>query len=131
MTKDELERRTKAFAVDAIRFAAKLPQTRTAQLLAGQFLRAATSIGANYREANRAESRKDFVHKIAIVEKEAAEALYWIEIFQAATIGPPAEQVRLYRECDQIVAIFTRIGRTAKLRDAKSEIRNPKSAIPE
>ena len=95
-----------------------------------QLLRSATSIGANYREANLAESRRDFVHKIAIVEKEAAESLYWIELFEEAMIGNPDQVKLLFHECNQLVAIFTRIGRTAKQPlPPKSEIRNPKSEI--
>jgi len=50
-------------------------------------LRAGTSIGANYREANRAQSRNDFIHKIALVEKEAGETQYWLEIFEELRMG--------------------------------------------
>ena len=95
-----------------------------------QLLRSATSIGANYREANRAESRRDFVHKIAIVEKEAAESLYWIELFEEAMIGDLDQRTLLFDECNQLVAIFTRIGKPSKQPPSpKSEIRNPKSEI--
>jgi four helix bundle protein len=96
-----------------------------------QLLRSASSIGANYREANRAESRRDFVHKIAIVEKEAAESLYWIELFEEAMMGDADKLKPLFHECNQLVAIFTRIGKTTKQTlSPKSEIRNPTSEIP-
>ena len=81
MTRSELEKRTKDFAIAVIRFVDKVPTNKAAQLMGSQLLRSATSIGANYREANRAESRRDFIHKVAIVAKEAAESLYWIELF--------------------------------------------------
>ena len=98
--------------------------------MAAQLLRSATSIGANYREANRTESRRDFVHKVALVEKEAAESLYWIELFEEAMIGNPEQIKCLFYECNQLVAIFTRIGKTTKQNlSRQSEIRNPKSEI--
>ena len=131
MTKSELEKRTRAFALAVIRFIDNLPRNKAGRIMSVQLLRSATSIGANYREANHAESRRDFVHKIAIVEKEAAESLYWIELFEEAMIGSPEELKLLFHECNQLVAVFTRIGRTTKHRmSPKSEIRNPKSEFP-
>ena len=76
MDKHELEQRTKGFALRIIRFVAALPKSKVSSVLGYQLLKSGTSIGANYREANRAESRNDFIHKIAIVEKEAAETVY-------------------------------------------------------
>jgi four helix bundle protein len=71
MTKP-LENRTKLFALDIINFTATVPRTRTADVLGRQLLRSGTSIGTNYREATRAESDDDFIHKIGICAKEAA-----------------------------------------------------------
>jgi len=82
MTKSELEKRTRAFAISVIHFIDNLPKNKAGSIMAAQLLRSATSIGANYREANRAESRRDFVHKVALSEKEAAESLYWIELLR-------------------------------------------------
>jgi len=79
MDKAELEKRTKQFALKVIEFVATLPQTRTGGVIEYQLVKAGTSVGANYREANRAESRADFIHKIAIVEKECSESGFWIE----------------------------------------------------
>ena len=79
MEKD-LERRTKKFALQAIKFVSGLPRTRDADVLGRQLLRSATSIGANYREANRAVSRADFANKIGTIQKEASETQYWIEL---------------------------------------------------
>ena len=73
-------------------------------------------IGANYREANRAESRKDFIHKIALVEKEAAETQYWLELCVEANIGNSEERQELLQESGELLAIFTSIGKTTKAR---------------
>jgi four helix bundle protein len=130
MDRSELEQRTKKFAIAVIRFVDKVPPKKAARLMGSQLLRSATSIGANYREANRAESRRDFVHKVAIVAKEAAESLYWIELFDEAMIGNREQLKLLFDECNQLVAIFTRMGKTAKENLARtSAIRNPPSDI--
>jgi len=73
MDKGELEQRTKRFALRVIGFVVELPNSRVTNVLGHQLLKSGTSMGANYREANRAESRNDFIHKIGIVEKEGAE----------------------------------------------------------
>jgi len=75
MNKSDLEKRTKTFALRVIQFASRLPKNKSADVLGYQLLKSGTAIGANYREANRAESRRDFIHKIGIVEKEASETL--------------------------------------------------------
>lgn len=87
MDKKELEERTKKFALRIISFVSSLPKSKATDVLGYQLLKAATSIGANYREANRAESHEDFIHKIGIVEKEAAETQYWLGLFEDAGIG--------------------------------------------
>jgi len=79
-----------------------------------QLLRSGTSIGANYREANRGESRQDFIHKVGIAEKEASETVYWLEICEAALLGDINEVHFLLKESKEILAIVTTIGRKAK-----------------
>jgi len=76
-------------------------------------------VGANYREANRAESHDDFIHKIGIVEKEASETCYWLELCEEAGIGDATELGWLLKESNELLAIFTRIGKTAKSRYRK------------
>ena len=107
MNKAELERRTKEFSLRLIRFLQSLPKNYLGEALGRQLLKSGTSIGANYREANRAESKADFIHKLAIVEKEASESLYWLELLLEAGIG--ANQ-----EAKDLLAIFTAAGRTSK-----------------
>ncbi len=116
MDKGELERRTKAFAVKVVGFVGALPRNRISDTLGRQLLSSGTSVGANYREANRAQSRSDFIHKIALVEKEAAETQYWLELFDEAGLGDPQERRWLLQEADALIAIFTSIGKTSKSR---------------
>ena len=116
MDKRELERRTKAFALRVIKFVAALPPNKITNVLGYQLLKCGTSIGANYREANRAVSRSDFINKIGIVEKESAEAEYWLELFDEANIGDPDKRRWLLREAGELLAIFTSIGKTTKSR---------------
>ena len=116
MDREELLRRTKQFALRIIRFVTNLPKNRINDALGYQLLKAGTSIGANHREATRAESRKDFSHKIGLVEKEAAETQYWLELFDESDIGDPDERKWLLKEATELLAIFTTSGRTAKQR---------------
>ena len=127
MNKSELEQRTKVFALRVIRFVSDFPRSKAADVIGYQLLKSATSIGANYREANRAESRADFIHKIAIVEKEAAETEYWLELCHEARLGDADECRALLQEADELVAIFTAIGRTTKrTAGPQTAARNPK-----
>src|SRR5436189_4632430 len=114
MDKLELERRTKQFAIKINAFTATLPEGRIGDVIRYQLVKAGTSIGANYREANRAESRNDFIHKIGVVEKEAAETQYWLELSQEARLGSTQERQWLLQESGELLAIFTSIGKTTK-----------------
>ncbi len=102
------------FALKVIAFVATLPQTKSGAVIEYQLVKSGTSVGANYREANRAESRADFIHKIAIVEKEASESNYWLELCQAAGLGSVANRDWLLQESKELLAIFTSIGRSTK-----------------
>ena len=112
--KKDLEQRTKCFSLVAIKFADVLPWNRASDVLARQFLRSATSIGANYREANRGVSRADFANKIGTVQKEASETQYWIELLMEAGIGARDSAQDLHKEASELLAIFTAIGKKLK-----------------
>ncbi|HSH37660.1 MAG TPA: four helix bundle protein [Chthoniobacterales bacterium] len=112
---NDLEQRTKNFALEVIRFSRSLPKTREADVIARQLLRSATSVGANYREAQRGVSRRDFKNKIGTVEKEAAETQYWLELIIGSSIQSGEEARHLHQESTELLAIFTTIGK--KLRD--------------
>ena len=107
MNKAELEQRTKEFSLILIRFLQSLPKNYLGEAMGRQLLKSGPSIGANYREANRAESKADFIHKLAIAEKEASETVYWLELMLEAGIG--ANQA-----AKELLAIFTAAGRTSK-----------------
>jgi four helix bundle protein len=114
MNKRELEDRTKKFAIAVIRFVGEFDRSVSGQVISRQLLRSGTSIGANYREANRAVSRRDFAHKISIAEKEASETLYWLEICFDTKIGDSRTCKDLLTESDELLAIFTAIGRSVR-----------------
>jgi four helix bundle protein len=99
MSKKELEARTKRFALSVIQLVGKLPCGKASDVIGYQLLKSGTSIGANYREANRAESHDDFIHKIAICEKEAAETEYWLELTQEANRMRKEPEARTRRIC--------------------------------
>ncbi len=111
--KDLLER-TKRYALNIIKLVASLPNTREANIIGTQLLKAGTSVGANYREANRARSKAEFRAKIGIVEQESDESLYWLEILKESGIASGKLLEELLIEADELVAIFTTIGRKSK-----------------
>jgi four helix bundle protein len=112
--KKDLEQRTKMFSLAVIRFTAALPRAREADILGRQLLRSATSIGANYREANRGVSRADFANKIGIVQKEAAETEYWIELLIESGMRDDDSARLLLEESSELLAIFAAIGKKLK-----------------
>jgi four helix bundle protein len=112
--KTELEGRTKRFAVGIIKLVRTFPRAVDGIEVGRQLLRSGTSIGANYREANRAESKDDFVHKVGVAEKEASETEYWLKICWDAALGTPQRVEALLDESSELLAILTTIGRKAK-----------------
>ena len=112
--KYELEDRTKKFAVQLVQFIYNQDRNIINSILFSQLIKAGTSIGANYREANRAESKKDFIHKIGIVQKEASETQYWLEVLLESRIIKSGGIEQLLNEATELLAIFTAIGKTAK-----------------
>ena len=88
MTKKEkgkaLEKRSRQFAVQVIKLAGELPNTEAGKIVGHQMVKAGTSVGANYREANRSVSKADFRNKIGICMKEASETAYWLEVMVEA-----------------------------------------------
>jgi four helix bundle protein len=113
MTND-LKARTKRFAVDILRFAAQLPDRRQFWEIAQQLVRCGCSVGANYRAACRARSRNDFLAKLSIVEEEADEAMYWLELLEEFTHSPNGELSRLKDEASQLTAITVASKKTAR-----------------
>jgi four helix bundle protein len=119
MAKTELEDRTKRFALEVMRFVSSLPRGRVGDTIGYQAARSGTSIGANYREAQRAESKADFIHKVAIAEKEASETCYWLELCVEESLGEAVNAQRLLDEAQQLLSILASIGKRAKSRATK------------
>ena len=117
MDKSELEDRTKEFAVRVIRFVGEFNSSAAGRVISNQLLKSGTSIGANYREANRAVSRRDFTYKISIAEKEASETMYWLEICLETSLGTLQTCEDLLAESRELLAIFTSIGRSMRSGD--------------
>ncbi len=108
----ELEDRTKKFAVEIIRLSARLPRTPEGMVIRKQITESGTSIGANYREANRARSRADFRSRIRICESEASETQYWLEVIVGVKWLSHEEIKAVYDECSELLAVFTSIGKS-------------------
>ncbi len=116
MTKAEfkkwLKARTRSFAVQIFQFVDKLPKATSTHVISYQLAKSASSMGANYREATRAESAEDFAHKIGIVEKEADETLFWLEVLSDLYPEPNAVRKKLkplLDESDELLRLFTSI----------------------
>lgn len=114
MDEIEMKARTKSFALRVIRLIEALPKTRTADVPGKQFLRSATSIGANYRASRRAKSTADFISKLGAVEEEADESGYWLELLAEAGVIKSARLSGLIKECDEITAIPVATIKSAK-----------------
>src|ERR1035438_2686899 len=105
----DLAERTKSFAGRIIRLYVALPHGPVAQVLGKQALRAGTSVGANYREANRARSKAEFISKMGDCLKEADETLYWLELMSEENVVSPKRLEPLVNEAGELVAIFITI----------------------
>ena len=114
MNSEEIKQRTKKFRLRIIKLIETLPKTKITDVIGKQLLRSATSVGANYRSACRSRSRADFVSKICIVEEEADESAYWLELLLDSVIVNNHEASSLLKEAKELTAIFTASGRTAK-----------------
>ena len=136
MTPEEMKRRTKDFALRIIRLVNALPKARVAGTIGGQLLRAGTSVGSNYRAASRARSQADFIAKMGIVEEEADESLFWMEILVEAGLMKGQLLAKLRKEGDEILSMAVSSINTARggpraRRKGNSAVRNPQSAINE
>src|SRR3989442_14321161 len=116
MDNDDLRPRTKAYALRVIWLVESLPRNRTADVIGKQLLRSATSVGANYRAACRAKSPADFIAKMGIVEEEADESLYWMELLIESGLVTQDQLAGLITEGHQLVAMTVASIKTARIR---------------
>jgi len=137
VNKTELKQRTKKFALEVIKFTEQLPSGRALNILVNQLLRSSTSVGANYRSACKGKSSADFINTIIIVEEEADESVYWLELMEESGLVHLKLTAPLKQEANELTAIFTAIGKTARQnqnniklsKQKKSEIENLDSDI--
>ena len=129
MTKEELKYRTKQFALMIIKLVEDLPNNRAGNTLGNQIIRSGTSVAANYRSACRARSHADFISKITVVEEECDGTLFWLEMILEANLLGMNRIEPLIKEANELTAIFTASGKSAKQNNPKSPIRNPQSPI--
>src|SRR6266496_5174245 len=117
----DLKAQTKQFALRVMKMVDALPRTIQGRAIAKQIIRSATSVAANYRAACRARSRAEFIAKIGIVEEEADESAFWLELIIDSKIRSKAQIEPLLKEAGELVAIMAA--------SRKSAIANRKSAI--
>jgi four helix bundle protein len=114
MNEIQLKSRTKKFAKDIILFCRRLPTNREGRLIGNQLFRSGTSVAANYRAACRGRSKAEFISKLAIVEEEADETMFWLELIKELKIVDDPFIDDLIKESDEIVAIIVSSIKTVK-----------------
>ncbi len=105
----ELKKRTREYALRIIRLYGDLPKTTEAQVIGNQVLRSGTSVGAHYREAQRAKSDADFISKMEGALQELEETAYWLELLGESGIVAQERLQPLLQETDELIAIFVTI----------------------
>jgi four helix bundle protein len=128
MDERELKGRTKQFALRVVKLVESLPAGVAGRSVAGQLFRSGTSVGANYRAACRGRSKAEFAAKLGIVEEEADESAFWIEMIIESGMVDERKVAPLLREANEIVAIMVSSRRTLG-RSLQSKIKNQKSKI--
>lgn len=115
----KLEKRTLQFGVRVIQLPSTLPNTPEGRVVRNQFIKSGTSVGANYREANRARSKADFIHKMKICETEASEAVFLLKIIEERSWADEHDIRVLIREAGELLGIFTSAGNKLKNKNLK------------
>jgi len=131
MTPQQFKSRTRAFAIDVVRVVRTLPPTIVCRAIGTQLIRSAASAAANYRAACRARSRKEFIAKLGIVEEEADESAFWLDLLvESGEAVAVTTMRRLESEASELVAMTVSSIRTARARKFSARpIRNPESPI--
>ena len=115
----DLKVRTREFSLAVIRLYVRLPRTTEAQIMGRQMLRSATSVGAQFRESQRAKSDADFTNKIEGALQEAEETLYWFELLVGASVVNSEEIENMTRDLNEIMAVFVSMVRKVKDKSEK------------
>lgn len=125
MNQEELKKRTKKFALRVIRLVDALPSTIAGKNIGHQIMRSGASVAANYRAACRARSKAEFIAKLGTVVEEVDETAFWLELICESGILPNEKIEELFREANELSAIFVASRKTA----SKSSIINRQSKI--
>jgi len=125
MTKDDLIARNRKFVIDVLMMIELLPSNRVYDALVRQLVRSSTSVGANYRAACRAKSTKDFINKLKIVEEEADESSYFLDLLQEIDKGKNKQKLNfLLSESNQLVSIYVASLKTMREKVKSEKIKN-------
>ena len=127
MTETEMKRRTKSFALRVLALIDALPEKRSARVLAHQVGRSGTSVGANYRAACRAKSAADMINKLTIVEEEADETGFWLELIEEHGLMKPEKLSGLKTEAGELTAMMVASRKTLLRNNRKSKFEIRKS----
>src|SRR5438876_9411836 len=130
MSELDLKNRTKVFSLRVLKLVDAVPKTTAGRALASQIVRSGTSVAANYRAACRTRSTSDFIAKMGIVEEEADETLFWLELLEESKLVPAAKLTAIKQEANELIAITVASIKTARRnRAADSAFRIRNSAL--
>ena len=134
MNPEDLKRRTKQFALRILKLVGALPNTVQGRTIGGQLVRAGTAVGANYRATCRSRSKAEFIARIGVVEEEADESAYWMELIVEAELLKEEKVLSLLTEANELAKIMasSRISAAATIAHrakSQSTIGNRKSAM--
>jgi four helix bundle protein len=121
--RQQLQHRTKQFALRVIRLSQALPNDATGWVIGKQILKSGTSVGANYRASCRSRSDKDFLARMGVVEEEADETMYWLELLMESGLMPEDRLMALHQEAETIVKMVARSIITVKERMNDTRVR--------
>ena len=123
VSKEELLKRTKRFALRVMKLVDALPRTTTGRSIGGQLVRSGTSVGANYRAACRGRSKAEFTAKLGTVAEESDESCYWMELIIEGGLMPEFQVSPLLDEANELTAIFAAAAKTSRLSTQQSKRR--------
>ena len=110
----DLKERTKKFALEIIKLVSELPKKTAGFELGRQLIKSGTSVGANYRSSQRGRSRAEFISKLSVVQEEADETVFWLELISESKLTSPERILPLLKEANELTAIFTTMVINAK-----------------
>jgi four helix bundle protein len=114
MTQQQMKDRTKKFAIQTIMALRKLPKNTENEVISKQLIKSSTSVAANYRATCRAKSKADFINKVKVVEEEADESCFWMEVITEIDTNQLNNFNLLLKEAGELTAIFTATGKTIR-----------------